>query len=91
MSVKSKIAILILAAGSSSRMGSPKQLLKWKNSNLLGHTISKATQLKVDEIILVLGANSDKIISEIDAKNVKVLINPNWKLGLGSSISAGWI
>ena len=89
MPKQSKIAILILAAGSSSRMGSPKQLLKWKNSNLLNHTICKAIELNAKKIIVVLGANADMIIPEIDHKEVKILINKDWENGLGSSISAG--
>ncbi len=89
MPKQSKIAILILAAGGSSRMGSPKQLLKWKNSNLLNHAISKAIELNVKEIIVVLGANADMIIPEIDHKEVKILINKDWENGLGSSISTG--
>ena len=89
MSKQSNIAILILAAGGSSRMGSPKQLLKWKNSNLLNNTISKAIELNVKEIIVVLGANADMIIPEIDQSKVNILINKDWENGLGSSISAG--
>ena len=86
---QSKIAILILAAGGSSRMGSPKQLLKWKNSNLINHTISKAVELNLKEIVVVLGANADLIIPKIDQSKVNILINKDWKNGLGSSISAG--
>jgi molybdenum cofactor cytidylyltransferase len=88
MSIQSKIAILIMAAGGSSRMGTPKQLLKWKDSNLLDQTISKAIQLK-SEVVVVLGANSDKIIPKIDQNKVSILVNQNWELGLGSSISEG--
>jgi molybdenum cofactor cytidylyltransferase len=89
MPKKSKIAVLIMAAGGSTRMGSPKQLLKWKDSNLLEHTISKAIQLKVSEIIVVLGANSEEIISKLDRNKIRILVNHDWELGLGSSISEG--
>ena len=89
MSKQLKIAILILAAGGSSRMGSPKQLLKWKNSNLLNHTILKAIKTKIKDIFVVLGANADLIIPKIDDKKVKILISQDWKNGLGSSISVG--
>ncbi len=78
-----------MAAGGSTRMGSPKQLLKWKDSNLLEHTISKAIQLKVSEIIVVLGANSEEIISKLDQNKIRILVNHDWELGLGSSISEG--
>lgn len=89
MPKQSKIAILILAAGSSSRMGSPKQLLKWKNSNLINHTILKAIKTKIKDIFVVLGAKADLIIPEIDRKEVRIVINQDWENGLGNSISTG--
>jgi molybdenum cofactor cytidylyltransferase len=89
MPKKSKIAVLIMAAGGSTRIGSPKQLLKWKDSNLLVYTISKAIQLKVSKIIVVLGANSEEIISQLDQNKIRILVNHDWELGLGSSISEG--
>lgn len=87
MSNETKIAILILAAGGSSRMGSPKQLLKWKGSNLINHTISKAIKLKAKYIFVVLGANVDLIKPEIEHEEVRIVINHDWENGLGSSIS----
>jgi len=89
MSSRAKIAILIMAAGNSSRMGRPKQLLKWKNTNLLDHTISKAIRLKPGKVFVVLGANANMIIPEIRSKEVNLLINQSWENGLGSSISMG--
>lgn len=85
----SKLVVLILAAGDSSRMGFPKQLLKWKNTTLLQHTIDTVKKIAAEEIILVLGANSEKIKAEIDSNEVTVLVNKNWNLGLGDSIAYG--
>jgi len=81
--------VLILAAGNSSRMGFPKQLLKWKNTTLLQHTMDTVKKISAEEIILVLGANSEKIKAEIDSNEVTVLVNKNWNLGLGNSIAYG--
>jgi molybdenum cofactor cytidylyltransferase len=89
MSRHSKIAILIMAAGSSSRMGSPKQLLEWKSSNLLNHAISKALQLMPNHVFVVLGAGAEFIIPEIELKQANILINKDWKQGLGNSIRFG--
>lgn len=86
---ESKIAVLVLAAGGSTRMGSPKQLLKWKGSNLVNHAISKAIKLKAKDVYLILGANAELIQHEIDSKEVITLINFEWEKGLGSSISHG--
>ncbi|MCF8273220.1 MAG: nucleotidyltransferase family protein [Flavobacteriaceae bacterium] len=84
-----KLAILILAAGNASRMGFPKQLLKWKNSNLLQHAINSLKDIKNNGIYLVLGANFEQIITEIHTKNITVLKNDAWNEGLGSSIAFG--
>jgi molybdenum cofactor cytidylyltransferase len=89
MPVKSKIAILIPAAGASRRLGSPKQLLKWGDSTLISHAIETAEELDQKEIVVVLGAHYDKIKSEIDNKSVQILKNEDWKNGLGSSIAVG--
>lgn len=83
------IAILIPAAGASRRIGTPKQLLKWGNSTLLGHAIETAEQLNPSEIIVVLGAYYDKIKGEIDHNPIKILKHENWENGLGSSIAFG--
>jgi molybdenum cofactor cytidylyltransferase len=83
------IATLILAAGNSSRMGEPKQLLPWKNSFLLHHTIHTAVPLKNSKTFVVLGANHELIASKINSNDTEILYNENWKLGLGSSIGFG--
>ena len=79
----------MLAAGSSSRMGFPKQLLKWKNSTLLQHAIHTVKQINQDGIILVLGAHFDDITSQIDTSETTVVYNKNWEKGLGNSIACG--
>jgi molybdenum cofactor cytidylyltransferase len=85
----SKLAVLLLAAGSSSRMGVPKQLLKWNNTTLLNHAINTVKQIDQNEIVLVLGAHFDKITSIIDASNITVIFNEDWEKGLGNSIACG--
>jgi molybdenum cofactor cytidylyltransferase len=85
----SNCAVLILAAGSSSRMGRPKQLLKWKNTNLLSHAIRTAKKINPLEVFVVLGANFDLIKSEIELEGIKALNNKNWEKGLGNSIAFG--
>ena len=83
----SNIAIVILAAGASKRMGSPKQLLKWGNESLLTHAINKALNVKNSEVIVVLGANHGSIQKEIEQFPITILKNSNWKEGLGKSIA----
>lgn len=83
-----KIPILLLAAGSSSRMGQPKQLLSWGEQTLIEHQI--LTLLKTDNPVnVVIGSNSDLVISVIEKFPVTIFINTGWENGMGSSISCG--
>lgn len=89
MNQKENIAVIILAAGSSSRMGFPKQLLLYQGSTLLNHTIETAIASVCSPIVVVLGANEEKISCNVDQSCVSVIKNKNWSLGMGSSISLG--
>ena len=80
---------IILAAGSSSRMNSPKQLLKWRDRPLLEHTIQNTRSILNERIIVVLGANAQLIQSAINLDAVTTLINPDWQEGMASSIRVG--
>tara|TARA_R110002049_G_scaffold233284_2_gene406611 strand:- start:1862 stop:2458 length:597 start_codon:yes stop_codon:yes gene_type:complete len=86
---KTTIAILILAAGASSRMGSPKQLLPWKNTTLLGNAIMEAKAIVNTNLFIVLGANEAKIKTELNLKTESYFINPNWQKGLGNTVAFG--
>ena len=86
---KPNIAILILAAGDSTRMGTPKQLLKWENTTLLGNAIETAKKANATKICVVLGANYEIIKAKIYHYKVEILKNDGWKLGIGSSIAFG--
>lgn len=81
-----KIKILLIAAGESKRMGSPKQLLPWNNKTLIEHQIDNLSKLGF-EIDVVLGANAEPIKNKIQNKNINIIINEDSKNGMGSSIS----
>lgn len=81
------IAIAILAAGSSSRMGQPKQLLKWGNETLISNAIKNALSTKAQDVILILGANYDNIYQEAQNNFISIIKNDNWQDGLASSIA----
>lgn len=88
MNTSDDIAVLILAAGESKRMGEPKQLLPWKETTLLGHTISIARSV-TPNVFIVLGANYEKISKSKGLENAKVVFNAKYKSGQGSSLSVG--
>ncbi|QEM09411.1 MULTISPECIES: nucleotidyltransferase family protein [Mucilaginibacter] len=82
--------IIILAAGSSSRFGSPKQNFVYQGKTLLQRAIQTAlTCLHCEKVIVVLGANEELIRSNIDDQVVHVAYNPHWQEGMGSSIKIG--
>lgn len=89
MPSNTNIAVLILAAGASTRMGITKQLLKWGNSTIIGHAIEVAQELNIANYYVVLGANYQEINSEIEHYPIQILKNEDWKLGLGKSIAFG--
>jgi len=83
-----KTPILLLAAGASSRMGQPKQLLPWGEQTLIEHQIQ--TLLETDNPVnVVLGSNSNLIIPVIEKFSINIFINADWESGMGSSISLG--
>ena len=84
-----RIGAVILAAGMSSRMGEAKQLLRLGNNTLLGHAVENVRGSRVDEIVLVLGHEADMIKERVEIENLKIVINENYRQGIGSSLRVG--
>jgi molybdenum cofactor cytidylyltransferase len=80
---------LILAAGSSSRLGKPKQNLIFKNQTLLQRAVDTALGAGCGPIIVVLGANSEMVRPTIEDKSVHIIYSQNWNEGMASSIRLG--
>jgi molybdenum cofactor cytidylyltransferase len=85
----SNIGIVILAAGASSRMGRPKQLLPHGNGTLLNTAISAARGSQCAPIVLILGANAREILQRTATRNLIVAENKLWSEGIASSLRAG--
>ncbi|WP_341328723.1 nucleotidyltransferase family protein [Methylotuvimicrobium sp. KM2] len=83
------IYAVILAAGASRRLGSPKQLLEWRGRTLLGNTIENARSLLNERVIVILGSQAQTIQEKIDLSGVVAVVNPDWQTGIASSIRAG--
>jgi molybdenum cofactor cytidylyltransferase len=80
---------LILAAGASTRMGSPKQLLDWNGKSLIRHCIETAQEAGLSPITVVLGSHFHEIARETEPLQVQLVHNEHWEVGMGSSISVG--
>src|SRR5215469_14966221 len=87
--VKESIGAVILAAGMSSRMGEPKQLLRLGGKTLLEQVLDNARSAAVDEIVVVLGAGAENIRRQVDLSRIKVVINGSYQQGMSSSLGAG--
>ncbi len=83
-----EIPIILLSAGSSSRMGEPKQLLAYQGKTLLQHALDTAISATSGPVIVVLGAFYEKILPTLAADTL-VVKNENWEQGMASSLHIG--
>ncbi|MBW1636761.1 MAG: nucleotidyltransferase family protein [Deltaproteobacteria bacterium] len=88
-SVKPQIAGIILAAGSSKRMGSVKSLLPWGDGLLLERVIKNASRSDLSSLTVVLGYKAEIILEKISFQTSTVIINPDYRRGHSSSLQAG--
>ena len=82
-------AILLLAAGASRRMGSPKQLLPMVQGTLLDHVLGVCQEARLGPVWVVLGAYADQILPGLPKGTYHVLVHEAWAEGMGSSLAAG--
>ena len=82
-------AAVILAAGASTRLGEPKQLVRLGEERLLERAIRVAADAGCEPIVVVLGANADRIARECNLAPAQVVLNEDWREGMGSSVRIG--
>lgn len=83
------LGIIILAAGSSSRLGEPKQLLRYQGKSLIRHIAEAAVETAGDQTIVVTGSNAALIERELKQLPYHAAFNARWEDGMSSSIQAG--
>ena len=79
---------LVLAAGGSSRLGQPKQLLPFGDATLLDHVLGVARACPFDQLVCVLGGAEDEVRATVRFDGVEVVVNPVFGSGCSSSIAA---
>lgn len=87
--VHEPIAGIILAAGESTRFGETKQLLDWKGKPFVRAVAMTAVEAGLSPVLVVTGANAEKVESTVKDLDVAIVRNEDWKSGQGSSIKAG--
>ncbi|WP_414562218.1 MULTISPECIES: nucleotidyltransferase family protein [unclassified Anabaena] len=85
----SGVGLIILAAGASTRMGTPKQLLKYGQQTLIYHVVEVAIASVCYPVIVVIGADAERIKQEIEPLQVHTVENPLWGEGMSTSIRVG--
>jgi len=85
------VAGVVLAAGSSSRLGTPKQLLRYRGETLLHRTVRLALAAGLDPVHVVLGCSAPVVGAALEdlGSRVTTVINPHWQTGMGSSLARG--
>jgi molybdenum cofactor cytidylyltransferase len=83
------IGVLVLAAGESTRMGRPKQLLPYRGSTLIRHAAETALAADLGPVLVVLGAEAERCREALGELEIRTVTNPNWPQGMGSSIRVG--
>ena len=84
------IAAILLAAGESTRMGRPKQLLDWQGRPLVAAQVETLLEAQCRPVVVVLGAHANRIRQTIPARaDVQIATNHQWRGGRASSIRAG--
>jgi molybdenum cofactor cytidylyltransferase len=86
---QSGVSAVVLAAGMSRRMGTPKQLLRIDGETILERTLKNVRASVAGEIVLVLGHAADSVEKEISTDRVKIVHNQNYQQGMGTSLRAG--
>jgi molybdenum cofactor cytidylyltransferase len=85
----SAVGLVILAAGASTRMGTPKQLLPYQGQSLIQRTVEMAVNSVCHPIVVVLGAHAARIQPELVAFDVQVIENLCWSEGISTSVRSG--
>jgi molybdenum cofactor cytidylyltransferase len=85
----SRTGVIILAAGNSSRLGRPKQLLPYRGRTLLTHTVSETLDAGLYPVVVVTGAYHEEVKDSLQGQSVEIIFNPAWEEGMASGIVAG--
>ncbi len=86
---QTQIGAVILAAGGSTRLGQPKQLLRYRGETLLRRTANVALSAGYDPVIIVVGSEANRMRQELSEIPARIVVNENWLEGMGSSICCG--
>jgi molybdenum cofactor cytidylyltransferase len=80
--------VVVLAAGGSSRLGHPKQLIPWRGTTLLAHAAHTADRAALGPVVVMLGAHADSCRTALMGSAADIVECPQWAEGMGRTIGA---
>jgi molybdenum cofactor cytidylyltransferase len=83
------VGIVLLAAGGSTRMGKPKQLLPIGGQSMLRRAAGAAVGSGCAPVVVVMGAHAESLATELSGLPLSITVNASWQRGIGSSIRCG--
>ena len=83
------IYAIVLAAGESRRMGTPKQLLPFGGKTLLQTVVDRLLRSRADGVLAVLGCRADEVRASLADRPIRFVLNPAYAQGMLSSVRAG--
>lgn len=83
------VGAIVLAAGGSSRLGRPKQLVEHQGQPLVARAAMAALRAGAHPVVVVLGAAAGEVGAAVARLPVMTVVNPDWARGMGTSISTG--
>jgi molybdenum cofactor cytidylyltransferase len=86
---KPRLAAILLAAGGSTRLGQPKQLVRLDGVTLVRRAAGLLLDLNIDPVVVVTGHRSEEIVSELHGLDLSLVHNADWEKGMGHSIASG--
>ena len=82
------IVAAILAAGTSSRLGQPKQLLKLDGESLIRRAARAVLEAQVERVLIIVGRDAALIEAQLSDLSVEIVVNSDWSEGMASSVRA---
>ncbi|MFV1858899.1 MAG: selenium cofactor biosynthesis protein YqeC [Anaerolineales bacterium] len=87
--VRGRVAGVVLAAGGSSRLGEPKQLIQWRGHPLVWHAVRAGVEGGLGPVVVVVGETADGLRQVLAGEAIDIIENPDWRAGQSGSVRLG--